>query len=128
MDRSDFISKIIALYPHAIKDFDAYFDTYKRALKSSLKIDFEKLADLFAEEYKDNFPPAPGVLAEMAQRCLIEKPLEAKKILHVKVFNPMYNAITNTDCFPAGTTQEQMLNFFKKSFPKFGGWRIVEVY
>ena len=128
MDRSDFITRIIALYPHAIKDHEAYFDTYKRALKARMDIDYDKLTDVFSQEYKDNFPPAPGVLSEMAQRCLKTKAIETKKWLHVKVFNPMYNAITNTDCFPAGTTEEQMLNFYKKRFPKSDGWRIVEVY
>lgn len=128
MDRADFISRIISLYPHAIKDHNAQFDTYKRALKKSLDIDYEALMDLFSQEYREGFPPAPGVLTEMANRCIKQESKEASKWLHVKVFNPLYNCITNNDCFPAGTTQEQMLNTYKKRFPNSTGWKIIEVY
>ena len=128
MDRHDFINRIIALYPHTIKDWEAQYDTYKRALKKSLNVDYDKLMDLFSEEYKDSFPPAPGLIAEMALRCLRQEGIEPQKWLHVKVFNPLYNTVTNTDCFPAGTTEEQMLNAYKKMFPNTQGWRIVEVY
>ena len=128
MDRADFISRIIALYPHAIKDQNAQFDTYKRALKKSLDVDYEQLMDLFAQEYRESFPPAPAILAEMANRCIKKEVQEAPKWLHVKVFNPLYNAVTNTDCFPAGTTEEQMLKSYQQMFPNIDGWRILEVY
>lgn len=128
MDRADFISMVIALYPHAIKDQNAQFDIYKRALKKSLDVDYEALVDLFSQEYKESFPPAPGVLAEMASRCLIQESQETSKWLHIKVYNPLYNCITNRDCFPSGTTEEQMLNWYKKRFPNTEGWRIIEVY
>ena len=127
MDRSDFITQIIALYPHAIKDFNAQFDTYKRALKISKNVDYEQLMDLFSEEYKDAFPPPPGILAEMANKCIKEDVKSVQQWLHVKVFNPLYNCITNNDCFPAGTTEEQMLKTYKKMFPNTDGWKIIEV-
>lgn len=128
MDRADFITRIIALYPHAIKDFNAQFDTYQRALKANWNVDYEQLMDLFSEEYKDNFPPAPGLLAEMAKRCAKQETKETQKWLHVKVFNPLYNCVTNNDCFPAGTSEEQMIKTYKKMFPNTDGWKILEVY
>lgn len=128
MDRADFISRIISLYPHTIKDQNAQFDTYRRALKKTLDVDYEQLMDLFSQEYKEGFPPAPGLLTEMAQHCIKQEAKEESKWLHVKVFNPLYNAVTNTDCFPAGTTEQQMIATYKKMFPNTEGWKIVEVY
>ena len=125
MDKFDFINRIIALYPHAITDRDAQYDTYNRALNN--KIDFEKLMDLFAQEYNDSFPPPAATLREMSQRCLKEETITSQTWLHVKVFNPIYNCVTNTDCFPAGTSEEKILATYKKMFPNTEGWRIVEV-
>ena len=127
MDKIDFINRIIALYPHSIVDKHAQFDTYNRALSKN-KVDFDRLMDLYAEEYKDSFPPPAAILKEMADRCLKEEVQTAQKYIHVKVFNPIYNAVTNTDCFPAGTSEQAILNAYKKMFPNTEGWRIVEVY
>lgn len=127
MDKIDFINRIIALYPHSIVDKQAQFDTYNRALSKN-KVDFDRLMDLYAEEYKDSFPPPAAILKEMSDRCLKEEIKTAQKYIHVKVFNPIYNAVTNTDCFPAGTSEQAMLNAYKKMFPNTEGWRIVEVY
>ena len=127
MDKIDFINRIIALYPHSIVDKQAQFDTYNRALSKN-KVDFDRLMDLYAEEYKDSFPPPAAILKEMSDRCLKEEAKTASKYVHVKVFNPIYNTVTNTDCFPAGTSEQAMLNAYKKMFPNTEGWRIVEVY
>lgn len=126
MDKFDFINRIIALYPHAISDRQAQYDIYNRALSKD-KIDFEKLLDVFSEEYKDSFPPPAGVLKEMALRCLKEEVKSASKWQQVKVYNPVYNCVTNKDCFPAGTSERAILNTYKK---RFGGegWRLIEVY
>lgn len=125
MDKFDFINRIIALYPHAITDKTAQYDTYSRVLSN--KVDYEQLMDIYANEYKDGFPPPAAILKELSARCIKQEAITAQKWLHVKVFNTLYNAITNGDCFPAGTTQEQMLNTYKN---RFGGegWKIIEVY
>ena len=125
MDKFDFINRIIALYPHAIKDSKAQYDLYDRVLSKN-KIDFEKLMDIFANEYAEGFPPAGAVLKEMASRCVKEEVIQADKWLHVKVYNPFYKRVVNTDCFPAGTSEEKILAYYKK---RFGGegWRIEEV-
>lgn len=126
MDKFDFINRIISLYPHAIKDGKAQYDLYDRVLSKS-KIDYEKLMDIFANEYSDSFPPPGAVLKEMATRCIKQDVVQSAKLLHVRVYNPFLKRVINTDCFPAGTTEEQMLATYKK---RFGGegWRIEEVY
>lgn len=128
MDRHDFISRIITMYPHIIKDdgVSSYYDLYKRAFGSK-DIDFEKLFDIFATEYKEKYPPTGAYLSELSLRCLKEKNETSRKWLHVKVFNPIYNAVTDWDCFPAGTTEQTILNTHKL---RFGGegWRLIEVY
>ena len=127
-DRHDFISRIISMYPHMIKDegIDAYYDLYKRNLYGK-DIDYEKLFELFATEYKDKYPPTGSYIGELASRCLKQEVVQAQKWLNVKVYNPVYKCVTNSDCFPAGTTTEQMINAYKKLFPNTDGWKIVEV-
>lgn len=127
MDKIDFIRRIINLYPHAIKDFEAQFDTYNRALKTNESVDYEKLYDLFCAEYKDSFPPPPGLLNEWAKDCYKQGTKTSSKWIQVNIYNPIYKCEQSTDCFPAGTSEQAILNYYKK---RFGGegWRIVEVY
>ena len=130
MDKFDFINRIIALYPHAITDKQAQYDTYNRALSKD-KIDFEKLMDLFAEEYKDNFPPPAGILKEMAQRCLKQEVVSTTQNKQLKMKPPAdfvkkYGNNGNCDCCPSGWSEIQILNYYKN---RFGGeWQIIEVY
>lgn len=126
MDKFDFINRIIALYPHAIKDGKAQYDLYNRVLSN--KVDYEKLMDIFANEYSESFPPPGAVLKEMASRCLKEEIVKSDKWIHVKIYNPIYKTVVNTDCFPAGTSEEVILNTYKKMFPGVEGWKLVEVY
>ena len=129
MDKFDFIDRIIALYPHTIKDRDAQYDTYKRALKTD-NIDYEKLMDIFSCEYKETYPPPAAYLRELSLKCYKNKTNdkeEQKKWLNVKVYNPILKTITNTDRFPIGTSKEQMIKTYKKMFPNTNGWQIVEV-
>lgn len=124
MDKFDFINRIISLYPHAIKDGKAQYDLYDRVLSN--KIDYEKLMDIFANEYRESFPPPGAVLKELAARCIKEDVVQADKWIHVKIFNPIYNRVINTDCFPAGTSEQAIINTYKK---RFGGegWRVEGV-
>ena len=122
MDKFDFINWLISLYPHAIKDGKAQYDLYNRVLSN--KVDYDKLADIFSNEYADSFPPAGAVIKEMASRCLKDDVIKADKWIHVKIYNPHLKAVINTDCFPAGTSESAILNTYKK---RFGGegWRII---
>lgn len=123
MDKFDFINRIIALYPHAITDKQAQYDTYARALNNNT--DFEQLLDIYATEYKDGFPPPAAVLKEMAARCIKEEIVSAQKWLHVKIKTPSGN-IRNTDCFPSGTTKDQIIKTYEKMF-NCTGWQVIEV-
>ena len=125
MDKIDFINRIISLYPHAIKDHETQFDTYNRALPTTQRADYEEAYNLFCVEYKDSFPPAPGILREFALRCVKQETATASKWIHVKIYNPILKAVINTDCFPAGTSEKAILNTYKK---RFGGegWRLIE--
>ena len=90
-------------------------------------VDYDKLFKLLIKEsYNGNFIPDVKQINEAAKSCY--KSTEGKQWIHVKVFNPIYNAVTNTDCFPAGTSEEKILATYKKMFPNTDGWRIVEVY
>ena len=90
-------------------------------------IDYDKLfKTLVKRAYNGNFIPDVKQINEAAIECY--KQTNEPKWLHVKVYNPIYNAVTNTDCFLSGTTEEQMLKWYKKRFPNTEGWRIVEVY
>ena len=126
MDKFDFINWLISLYPHAIKDSKAQYDLYDRVLNKN-KIDFDKLANIFSNEYADSFPPAGAVIKEMANRCIKEEIAQAPKWVHVRVYDPRYKVVRSTDCFPATDTEEQILAWYKKRF-KCDGWRIEEIY
>lgn len=123
MDKFDFINRIIALYPHAIQDSKAQYETYKHSLSTSEKVDYDAVFDIYCKEYKNSFPPPPGQIQEWALRCIKPDYQPSSKWIHVKIYNPIDKAVVNTDCFPAGTSEEKILNFYKK---RFGGegWRI----
>ena len=124
MDKYGFINRIIALYPHAIKDHDAQYDTYNRALPISDKVDYEEVYNIFCAEHKDSFPPPPALIKEWASRCVKENYQPTDKWIHVKIYNPFLKTVVNTDCFPAGTSEQAILNTYKKRFGD-GDWRII---
>lgn len=124
MDRYEFIRKIIALYPYASSDSTVLFEKYKRALTDS-RIDYEKLFDIYSNEYAEKPAPSGAWLKAQSKRCL--KGTESGSWQFVKVYDPRYKAIVNTDCFPKGTSAEIMLKTYEKRF-NCSGWQIVEVY
>ena len=126
MDKFDFINRIISLYPHAIKDHDGQYDAYKKALPISEKINYDEVFEIYCREFKDSFPPPPGLICEWAQRCRKEEYKPVSKWVNVKIYNPIYKAEVNTDSFPAGTSEEKILSFYKKRFGG-DGWQIIEV-
>lgn len=127
MDKFDFINRIISLYPHAITDREAQYDTYNRSLKNNNSVDYEEVFNLFCEEYKDSFPPPPGLINELASRCIKQEVKESSKWIQVRIYNPIYKCEQSTYCFPAGTSEQAILNTYKKMFGG-EGWRILEVY
>lgn len=127
---NEFIDKLFNRYKCTSPDLNDKKDEYTSVLMTrSGKVNFQKLLDLIAREHSGDFIPNASKILEWATRCYkVEFKKEYRPWLHVKVYNPIYKTVTNTDCFPAGTTQEQMIATYKKMFPNTEGWKIVEVY
>jgi hypothetical protein len=87
-------------------------------------VDFDKLLKVVAEEYLEGFIPPPAWLKDKIPMCL--KHSEGKW-QQVKVYNPIYKTVCSNDCFPKGTTIEQMIKTYEKKF-NCTGWQILEVY
>ena len=87
-------------------------------------VDFDKLLKVVAEEYLEGFIPPPAWLKDKIPMCL--KHTEGKW-QQVKVYDPRYKSVSSKDCFPKGTTIEQMIKTYEKKF-SCSGWQILEVY
>lgn len=129
MKLDDFIDKIFKRYV-CNADIDEKKEEYGDALiHLAGKIDFQKLLEVVSKNNKKDFIPSVSEVLEWSKSCYkTEFKKSANGWIHVKVFNPIYNCVTNTDCFPAGTSESAILNSYKKMFPNTDGWRIVEVY
>jgi hypothetical protein len=118
---------------------DELFEIYSNSWKESNKevkqrqywtildrpnVDYNKLLKIVAEEYLEGFIPPPAWLKDKIPMCL--KHTEGKW-QQVKVYDPRYKSISTKDCFPKGTTIEQMIRTYEKQF-KCTGWQILEVY
>ena len=127
MDKHTFIKKVLSLYSFVTSKDEqgSYYDTYSRVLTK--KIDYEKLFDIFASEHKDKFPPTAAWLKEQAKLCYLDNAISAGGYIQVKVFDPRTKVEHKRDCFPKGTTIEQMIKTYEKKF-NCTGWQILEVY
>jgi hypothetical protein len=118
---------------------DELFEIYSNSWKESNKqikqkqywtildrpnVDFDKLLKVVAEEYLEGFIPPPAWLKDKIPMCL--KHTEGKW-QQVKVYDPRYKSVSSKDCFPKGTTIEQMIKTYEKKF-NCTGWQILEVY
>jgi len=118
---------------------DELFEIYSNSWKESNKevkqkqywtildrpnVDFDKLLKIVAEEYLEGFIPPPAWLKDKIPMCLKQT---AGKWQQVKVYDPRYKAVSKKDCFPKGTTIEQMIKTYEKKF-NCSGWQILEVY
>ena len=118
---------------------DELFEIYSNSWKESNKevkqkqywtildrpnVDFNKLLKVVAEEYLEGFIPPPAWLKDKIPMCL--KQVEGKW-QQVKVYDPRYKSVSSKDCFPKGTTIEQMIKTYEKKF-NCTGWQILEVY
>lgn len=88
-------------------------------------IDYDKLFKLLVKTaYNGNFIPDVSQIKEASNNCIKADFKPEAKWIHVKIFNPIYNRVINTDCFPAGTSEQAILNTYKKRFGG-DGWRLV---
>ena len=130
MNLDEFIGKLFNRYKCMSPDLEDKKNEYITVLISKCeKIDFQKLLEMISKEHESDFIPTAGKILDWSHRCYKSAYKKSyKPWLNVKVYNPIYGKITNTDCFPAGTTEEQMLKTYQKRFPNFEGWKIIEVY
>lgn len=126
MDKFDFINRIIALYPHAIKDHEAQYDTYKRALAVSEKVDYDEVYNLFCKEHKENFPPSPGQINDWANRCR-KVEYTGKTLLNFTFRNTETGAILTNCASDIPMTVEQALKWIK-TVSHTDNWEVLEVY
>lgn len=123
---SSFLRQIVALYSASFKTKDE-IDIYKSAvidLTKDISLDFKKLYKLIVAEHNSNFAPAPAKIKDFAQQCKTQKGQE-QKYRHPKIYNPIYKKIISTDCFPTGTTDEQIIKTYENMF-NCTGWKIIE--
>ena len=128
MNKHDFIEKVLSRFAYYTeKDTQGvFYDAYSRVLTK--KTDYEKLWDLFCNEYKDKTPPTGVQLKEYAKQCYLASEMKnASKWIHVKVYNPVYKTVTSIDCFPIGTAEEQIIKTYEAQF-KCKGFKIIELY
>lgn len=127
---NEFIDKIFNRYKCTAPDIDDKKDEYTSVLVARAnRVNFQKLLDLIAKEHTGDFIPNASKILEWSGRCYkAEFKKEYKPWVNVKVLNPVYDCVTNIDCFPSGTTEQQMINAYKKLFPGTEGWKIMEVY
>lgn len=126
MDKTDFIKRIIGLYPHAIKDYDAQFDTYNRALTMNEKVDYEQVYDIFCTEHKDSFPPPPALINEWAKRCR-KVEYTGKNLINFAFRNTETGVILRNSASDVPLTVEQALNWIK-TVSHSDSWEVAEVY
>lgn len=129
MNKIEFIRNIInrfAYYIQGEQSQQVMYDIYSRVLTK--KIDYEKLWNLFCNEYASKTPPTGVELKNLARQCYLQDNSNSNaKWLQVKIFNPITKSVISKDCFPKGTTKEQILKTYEKMFNR-NDFEIVEIY
>ena len=126
MNMYEFLDELFEIYSNSWKESNK--EVKQRQYWTILdrpNVDFNKLLKLVAEEYLGDFIPAPAWLKDRIPLCLKQTNFGAWQ--QVKVYDPRTKAEHTRDCFPKGTTIEQMIRTYEKQF-NCTGWKILEVY
>lgn len=125
MQKMQFIEWLFNLYTNSWNERNKQLkqEQYYKILDD--RVDFDKLAKMITEENFSEFMPQPAWIKERLEKCF--KQGSAQKWQNVKVYNPILKVTTNCDCFPLGTSIENMEKSYEKKF-KCSGWIIEEVY
>ncbi len=85
MIKHEFISKLLSLYSfvQSKDEFGSYYDSYSRILTN--KIDYDKLWDLFSQNF-GKYPPTASELKEFAKQCYIENMALGKADIKTSIF------------------------------------------
>lgn len=125
MNMYEFLDELFEIYSNSWKESNK--EVKQRQYWTILdrpNVDFNKLLKIVAEEYMEGFIPPPAWLKDKIPMCL--KQTEGKW-QQAKVYDPRYKSVSSKDCFPKGTTIEQMIKTYEKKF-NCTGWQILEVY
>lgn len=124
---NDFLNRLTEYYSASFKN-ESDKELWKDYTLDEIynpNVDYDKLLKLLIRRaHNGNFVPDSKQINEDAKECY--KATAQKKWLHVKVFNPLYKAVTNTDCFPAGTSEEAMLRAYNTIYPS-KEWKIIKI-
>lgn len=125
MNMYEFLDELFEIYSNSWKESNKQVKQKQYwSILDRPNVDFDKLLKVVAEEYLEGFIPPPAWLKDKIPMCL--KHTEGKW-QQVKVYDPRYKSVSSKDCFPKGTTIEQMIKTYKKKF-NCTGWQILEVY
>lgn len=125
MNMYEFLDELFEIYSNSWKESNK--EVKQRQYWTILdrpNVDFNKLLKIVAEEYMEGFIPPPAWLKDKIPMCL--KQTEGKW-QQVKVYDPRTKSEHTRDCFPKGTTIEQMIRTYEKRF-NCTGWQILEIY
>lgn len=125
MNMYEFLDELFEIYSNSWKESNKQIKQKQYwTILDRPNVDFDKLLKVVAEEYLEGFIPPPAWLKDKIPMCL--KHTEGKW-QQVKVYDPRYKSVSSKDCFPKGTTIEQMIKTYEKKF-NCTGWQILEVY
>ena len=125
MNMYEFLDELFEIYSNSWKESNKQIKQKQYwTILDRPNVDFDKLLKVVAEEYLEGFIPPPAWLKDKIPMCL--KHTEGKW-QQVKVYDPRYKSVSSKDCFPKGTTIEQMIKTYEKKF-SCSGWQILEVY
>lgn len=125
MNMYEFLDELFEIYSNSWKESNKQIKQKQYwTILDRPNVDYNKLLKVVAEEYLEGFIPPPAWLKDKIPMCL--KHTEGKW-QQVKVYDPRYKTVSSKDCFPKGTTIEQMIKTYEKQF-NCTGWQILEVY
>ena len=125
MNMYEFLDELFEIYSNSWKESNKQIKQKQYwSILERPNVDFDKLLKVVAEEYLEGFIPPPAWLKDKIPMCLKQT---AGKWQQVKVYDPRYKSVSSKDCFPKGTTIEQMVKTYEKKF-NCTGWQILEVY
>ena len=125
MNMYEFLDELFEIYSNSWKESNKQIKQKQYwTILDRPNVDFDKLLKIVAEEYLEGFIPPPAWLKDKIPMCLKQT---AGKWQQVKVYDPRYKSVSSKDCFPKGTTIEQMIKTYEKKF-NCTGWQILEVY
>lgn len=126
MNIYEFVNNLFLLYPNSYNkdNADLKKQRYIKTLNNP-KTNFNKLLDYISNNHKSEFMPTEAQLKEWSQYCRYTE--NASQWISPTVYNPIYEREYKGDCFPKGTTEEQILKFYKNKSPDTAGWEILEI-